>query len=515
MAYSDTQIFNNWTTPFDMKKAQNNTFDATKAYATSGLDSNGNVPLTSQPKVETKKMTGLALEHETKPVATTKQTSVQSKAQVKEGPTMDEQTRKWFGISKEDWNKLGEEEKQKRTDVALGGMIESYNKTHKNKMTVAQQYALYSSRCQSKEEVIRLTRTVKSMDTDNQLTAFKSSYKYKNAEYRDAAEKILAVDYTKLDEKNVPEAAKETRNFSEENQVIAAQHSSEAPVKVQEAVTKEFTSRKNEKIDLALSDNIGNYGVEKDGKVNTEVQEHIATDLLKTPFQSVTENVSRNVYTLDERVQIPVSKNIMGMDNEGAQIALASTYNKFKGENQKELNNMLSSSKYESVHYELKQQETAKIEETQTTKTENTENTVNTEETDNKAKSEKKVSDVVKLATENKNDKVVAAKVKTLTDSEKLRLLEQCPTESVVLAILNSNPSTEVLRKIDGKVLAQVKDKKDLSTQMAFLGSEAQSLVLAQKASSGRLGDINRAFLTSSLKKRYDEYKQENSNKVA
>ena len=42
-------------------------------------------------------------------------------------PTLDAQTRKWFHLTQAQWDALPDEEKQAKTEIALKGIVDSYN----------------------------------------------------------------------------------------------------------------------------------------------------------------------------------------------------------------------------------------------------------------------------------------------------------------------------------------------------------------------------------------------------
>lgn len=277
MAPLDKIFFNNQTTLVSGKTPTTAGVSASVAL--------GALPLVSDKKEEEK---GLTVQKSAAPT----------------GPSFDTQVKKWFGLSDEKWNALSEEEKQKKSDIALKGMIDAYNANQKKlgtdkKMTVAEQYGLYIGRCKTEEEVIRLTRTVKAMDKDNQLEAFKSSYKYQNEGFRDVAESILANDYTQLHRDNVVEAARETENFSPKNQVIAAQNASQADVSTQVALVETFMERENEDIDAALAKQIGDFGVKQDGTMDAagiEAQKECFDILNTSQFKDLVESILATDY---------------------------------------------------------------------------------------------------------------------------------------------------------------------------------------------------------------------------
>lgn len=475
------------------------------------------VPMVSTPAQKSFDQTGLVVEKSNKPVSTN--TEVQAKATTatppKSGPSFDTQAQKWFGLTNEKWNALSAEEKQNKSDIALKGMIESYNANQKKlgtgkSMTVAEQYALYISRCSSKAEVARLTQTVKSMDKDNQLEAFKSSYKYQDESFRDVAEGILAVDYTKLHEDNVVAAAKETENFSEKNQIIAAQNASKVKVEIQEAVVEAFMGR-TEKVDMALSGQVGKFGVNADGTVNNKIQLNCFEKISTSKFQSVVENTAANIYQLVSENQTPATQIIINTDNEGAIKAAASQIYKCSQENQVAIKSALINTKYESVKQEVANQEAiakkeaaAKAEEAEKVQAEEAKAQAEKEQAaapqvDNNSM-EAKINSI-KDKIEGKQD--VSKEVQNLSDIEKIKLLRDCPDLMDVIA--QGNASLQVLDAI-GQMVRRGGPSQKISYEklpIKFMDQITQSNILDEMKSQGTLDKVDSNDLKSSAKKYY------------
>jgi len=461
--------------------------------------------------------------------------------QNQDGPTFETQTMNWFKDTKENpelWEKLSEEEKQKRSNTALNGMIESYNENQvriwnnisneqwkklsdKEKqnyrdlalngidpvtgiekrckqMTVAEQYEKYVKRCTSKEQVIRLTRTVKSMDKDNQIAAFKDSYEYKNKDFRDAAERILSNDYTELHEDNVPEAARIiVKNSSKENVLHATDNAFKTPVKKQAEVVYEFMQAKNEKVDLALSNQIGKFGVKEDGTIDKEVQLDCFGKLTKSEFQAVIENTAKNIYQLHSENQRPATQIIIDTKNEGAINVAASQIYKCSKENQEAIKYDLKNTGYTSVNNTLAKAETQAESITKETSS-NTQLTT----------SDAKVKEVVKLIQENKANTVELENlVKNLSQAEKIALIRECSANSDVLwAIFESNPSLEVLSELGKHInINELKNSRIAKLQFGFLGTDTQIAIL-ENSSFNELLNINRNELNvGTARNKYDE----------
>lgn len=412
-------------------------------------------------------------------------------------PSLDTQTKKWFGLTDAQWNALTPEEKQNKSNIALKGMIVSYNdnqvkiwnnisdanwsklsekqkqdyrnlawkdvdpktgeKRHCKRMTVAEQYSLYLGRCSSEDEVIRLTKTVISMNKEDQLNAFKNSYQYKNLQYRDLAEGILSRDYVYLHRDNIPGAVEETKKFAIKNQVIAAESSAKVPVDLQPTVVENFASRNNHDIDMALSNNEGKYGVtyDADGKpisVDKDIQfscyKNIVTAANDCRFSDVVQNSAKNICTLDKDNQAIAVKSILSTGDIDAINVAASQFSNYDKSAQSDIANIINSSNYDSAKVTLAQaaqnlnDDSVKVNSIGTSS--DTANT-NTKTSDNDTVNA--VTTILDSSITNKDLKI-AEVIKNASEADKLVLLKTCPSMDVIKAILASGPSMEVMSKI-------------------------------------------------------------------
>ena len=131
------------------------------------------------------------------------------------------------GLTKEKWDKMSPEEQDKIAGKFMNDMITNYNNDPKNKAkglksSVIHQYELYMKRCKTPEDVERLTRTCKFLDTDRQLDAFIKAHQYENPEFQAIAQRVLAEDVDKLDQSVQEQAhAHIKEKFGEDGQAIA------------------------------------------------------------------------------------------------------------------------------------------------------------------------------------------------------------------------------------------------------------------------------------------------------
>lgn len=110
----------------------------------------------------------------------------------------------------------------------------------------------------------------------------------------------------------------------------------------------------------------------------------------------------------------------------------------------------------------------------------------------------------------NKDSISLEKSINELSDIDKMKLLaKHTNDESIIKAILNSNPSLTVLKEIgklikDEDILKKI-GYKTVLTQLCFLDQTAQSVIIEAGANDGNLNKINRNYLKSSIKPEYDK----------
>lgn len=261
------------------------------------------------------------------------------------------------GLTKEKWDKMSPEEQDKIAGKFMNDMITNYNNDPKNKAkglksSVIHQYELYMKRCKTPEDVERLTRTCKFLDTDRQLDAFIKAHQYENPEFQAIAQRVLAEDVDKLDQSVQEQAhAHIKEKFGEDAQAIAVSKvGAMQDVDAQNRVLGGYRELKNEKVDLSMSDNIGTYFKDKDGKVNEEYQLNLFNDLFQNgATDKVKENTARNTYQLTKDNQNTASDTVMASNNEAYINAMAENAYYFHEDNRDAIISKLENSGYEST----------------------------------------------------------------------------------------------------------------------------------------------------------------------
>ena len=360
------------------------------------------------------------------------------------------------GLTKEKWDKMSPEEQDKIAGKFMNDMITNYNNDPKNKAkglksSVIHQYELYMKRCKTPEDVERLTRTCKFLDTDRQLDAFIKAHQYENPEFQAIAQRVLAEDVDKLDQSIHEQAhAHIKEKFGEDAQAIAVRKvGAMQDVDAQNRVLGGYRELKNEKVDLSMSDSIGTYFKDKDGKVNEEYQLNLFNDLFQNgATDKVKENTARNTYQLTKDNQNTASDTVMASNNEAYINAMAENAYYFHEDNRDAIISKLENSGYESTRevlnnsrerYESGQgptrSESAKDTSSKDTSTKSDTKTTSTEKAETPAKttvtttlskvqaSEKRIQSIISNTKTNTTQK--AKQIKALSGNEKNTAIEK------------------------------------------------------------------------------------------
>ena len=360
------------------------------------------------------------------------------------------------GLTKEKWDKMSPEEQDKIAGKFMNDMITNYNNDPKNKAkglksSVIHQYELYMKRCKTPEDVERLTRTCKFLDTDRQLDAFIKAHQYENPEFQAIAQRVLAEDVDKLDQSVQEQAhAHIKEKFGEDAQAIAVSKvGAMQDVEAQNRILNGYRELKNEKVDLSMSDSIGTYFKDKDGKVNEEYQLNLFNDLFQNgATDKVKENTARNTYQLTKDNQNTASDTVMASNNEAYINAMAENAYYFHEDNRDAIISKLENSGYESTRevlnnsrerYESGQgptrSESAKDTSSKDTSTKSDTKTTSTEKAETPAKttvtttlskaqaSEKRIQSIISNTKTNTTQK--AKQIKALGGNEKNTAIEK------------------------------------------------------------------------------------------
>lgn len=441
------------------------------------------VSLVSQKALEEDADMGLGIQKTTKSVQSDVTKEVKNKVKTNEKKTYTPEKGQVFndefiiknyghGLTKEKWNKMSPDEQNKVAGKFMNDMITNYNNDPKNKAkglksSVVHQYELYMKRCKTPEDVERLTRTCKYLDTDRQLDAFIKAHQYENPEFQKIAQNILAEDVADMDQ-SVQEKAHAyiKENFNEDAQAVAVRKvGAMQDVEAQNRVLGAYRELKNEKVDLSISDNIGTYFKDKDGKVKEEYQLNLFNDLFQNgATEKVKENTARNTYQLTKDNQNVASDTVMASNNEAYINAMAENAYYFHEDNVDAIINKLENSGFDSTkevlqnsknRYESGQGPTSSEVYSSKNKPSNESSKVETSKKETVSKEETKTTSNVSTSTEH-IDKIVLNKA--LNTNQKAQQIKALNKNDKTVAI-GKMVSTATIPEIKGLVLSGLKSE--------------------------------------------------------
>lgn len=441
------------------------------------------VSLVSQKALEEDADMGLGIQKTTKSVQSDVTKEVKDKVKTNEKKTYTPEKGQVFndefiiknyghGLTKEKWNKMSPDEQNKVAGKFMNDMITNYNNDPKNKAkglksSVVHQYELYMKRCKTPEDVERLTRTCKYLDTDRQLDAFIKAHQYENPEFQKIAQNILAEDVADMDQ-SVQEKAHAyiKENFNEDAQAVAVRKvGAMQDVEAQNRVLGAYRELKNEKVDLSISDNIGTYFKDKDGKVKEEYQLNLFNDLFQNgATEKVKENTARNTYQLTKDNQNVASDTVMASNNEAYINAMAENAYYFHEDNVDAIINKLENSGFDSTkevlqnsknRYESGQGPTSSEVYSSKNKPSNESSKVETSKKETVSKEETKTTSNVSTSTAH-IDKIVLNKA--LNTNQKAQQIKALNKNDKTVAI-GKMVSTATIPEIKGLVLSGLKSE--------------------------------------------------------
>lgn len=441
------------------------------------------IPLV-KPKAQTEEIKGLTVETTAK-------------------PTLDKQTMKWFHMTQAEWNTLSDEDKQEKTEIALKGIVDAYNKNQANlgsnkKLTYAGQVKLYRDRTAAGDydQVKRVTGSVKSLKGKDQADALKVAYQYKDEGNRNIAEKKIADDYTEYDKENVLTAARETKNFSGNNQALAAGSAWLADNSLHKDLVHEYMSRDNEDVQNALADNVGNFGNDDNGDITDEgrqIQYDCYKEIIGSKYNSVVTTAAENIWTMDKDNQVPAAKDIYATNNTDAKDAVAEQFNYYDDGAKQDIKSIINNSDCDSAKgiYEDKYNnpvdESTPVDEldegTGCEPESECEYTYDAQP-DSNASDE---IDVILASSGLLSQEQIEKTLSTVPETKKSEILKNCSGDLTVLkALLASNPSKDLMDEIIDYMNAGNLCDKD---QNELMGMVAKSGVF--KGTNSKLGIIN------------------------
>lgn len=457
--------------------------------ANAKLTPEGNVPLVKQQNDNT---TGINVEKR----------NIQHS---RKGPTFNQALTNFYG---DKYTAASDEEKEK---MAVR-FFDWLNKDKKEEISQLDQFKLYRERCTDDNEYKLLSSIIDKMEAQYQTKAAKTVITEGTERQKDIGTKAVADDYQNYDSSNQVEVSQLITGSKNKTAIeIAAGHSSEVAKENQTEVVNVYANAyvnqetgKIDKKDEASQQKINEIMINQYGNYAKENQVDIHNIMSNSQLSATVEYAASNIYNFDKENQAAAVQITVNTKNEAAINAAASKWQYYDKTAQEEIKSTIYSAGYDSANQTLAKAELNSVVENKNVETE----IVEAKEASISSESIEQVKESIK-----KQDiKSINQQVKTLSNSEKIVLLKECPSPELVKAILNTNPSLDVLAKIDE---AYLKDSgyKRLGNQIGFLSASAQLYIVKDSAANHELGSLSRYLLKSSVKCEYDKLMNENKER--
>lgn len=351
-----------------------------------------------------------------------------------------------------------------------------------------------------------LAKRINILEKENQVSAAKSAtLEQANLDLRKRGEIGVAKTIQNCDKGNQIELTQlvvDSKNAEAIN--IGASHASELYKTNQVSavdIYKTADISKEAKIDLGktIIDQYAKFDVANQVEIHKSMSDKDYWDKKTIVY------AASNIYRMDKTNQAQGVQITVNTKNEEAANAAAANYSKYDASARAEIKSIINNSDCDSAKETMaKAEEQARTEEEQKEASKEE----SSETRDNKENSSTAKINAVKEMIQNKNMDAPKLKlyIENLTSAEKIALLKQCRDNEVIInAILNSNPSMEVLSEIgnvsSGKILS---NSKMLESQLSFLGSNAQRQYI-KNCDTSDLRLITRSKLNADVRAEYDK----------
>lgn len=410
------------------------------------------------------------------------------------GPSLDEVLSRFYGAK---YTNASEEEKESYAVRYFNWLRDE----KKQVISQLDQFKLYRDRCTNEEEYRRLSSIIDKMEAQYQLDAAKTVMTQGTGRQQQIGQMAVAEDYQNYDASvQVPVVQELVATKNEDAIKAGAYHASQVDEGNQTPVVKAFqTAQISEKaqkeVDKTIIDQYADFAKQN--------QVDIHQIMSQSKIQETVEYAASNICKMDKENQVAALKVTINTNNEKAIVAAASKYTQYDESVKEEVKSVINTTACESAKSVVAQ---VQLETAQAPQVSAPPQTPASSKEDESSKAR---IEAVKETIKTNDQAKITASVKNLSNNEMITLITECPNNpSVIKAILDTNPSLEVLAKIDEKYLKQI-GYKSLISQVGFLSASAQLFIVRESAAAGNLDSVKRCLLLSSVKAKYDEYQKE------
>lgn len=338
-------------------------------------------------------------------------------------------------------------------------------------------YKLLAKYTKNKEDYELLARSASRLEKENQLAGAQSAINDgETKELKHIGTVAVAHTVQNYDKSNQHEVTKTIVKTKDAEAIkVGASHASELDIQNQVEAVKiyqkaEISNNDKKALDFILINQYSKYA--KENQVN------IHKIMSNSKDKETVKYAAKNIYNLDKENQAEAFKYTVSTKNEEAINVAVTQWNYYDSSAKTEIKSVVENSEFESAKATL-----AKAEE----------NSIS-----------QKISEIKEIVENNHGSAAISEKVRNLSDIEKIELLKQYPNSDVIRAIINTNPSLDVLANIDESYLKEM-GYTNVGSNLCFLSASAQAYLVKENAANGTLNNINRSFLLASVKPEYDK----------
>lgn len=363
-----------------------------------------------------------------------------------------------------------------------------------------------------------LAKKISILEAQNQVSAAKAAtVEQSDAELKARGEVGVAKAIPGCADENQLELAglvKDSKN--EEAIVIASSTVSQYADKNQAPAVQIYTSAEiSDEAKKEVGDNI----VDQYGKFDKSAELPIHQVVSNMDIPEVVKRAAESICKLNSENQAEAVQITLNTEDVEAIVAAASKYNEYDDETKASIKDLINNSKYTEAQSELAGAELSAAQASYQAPKDEVQpvQVVEPPKVDVQpvqlavAVEPVKVDDTkakiaeIKEAIAGNNDDKIRATIAGLSRVEMVSLLRECPDNiTVIRAVLENNPSIQVLAQIDEKYIEKL-GYKALLSQVAFLSAGAQTKVVRDSAAAGQLSSVKRCLLLSSVKTIYDK----------
>lgn len=463
-------------------------------------------PFATSGSTETKPVTPTAPKDDTATEKTTDTSS--SQISTKSGTKIYDALNRFNGIDKKTGKyKFEEADHDKKLEMGenyVNWLLDQKNKGSKNADAQIKQFKMYVERSNDPEERKFLSELVTKLDGSNQVGGAKTVMTIGPKDLQNVGQDTIAKNIQNMKSSaqiGVTEALRDKVNPNA--MAIAAGHVSELDAQNQ---SKAVNIYQNSKLNDDAQKNIDKIIINQYGKFDKTQQVDIHQIMSASKFTDTVKYAASNIFQFDKDNQSQAFKITMDTGNEEAIKAASDNWSKYDESARSQIQDIVDSSDNADAKEALADAQS------DVDSTDEDDNTYSASSQD----IETSDSPIENLEAQAKaSGKDIAELAGNLSAVDQQKILQFYSNDSdVVAAILQKNPSLNVLSQISPAMLADIQKTNDIyGLPILFLNASSQQYMVENAFSSGKQSSIKREFLLPQIKDLYDKLKSQENKK--